>query len=106
MFPLVTFPPNRLFLLSKCIIRKAEDKNQARGAGTIFYKKPKSSDEALASRQSNLAFDEPINIQYTSGTKGFPNGLPMTVTGKIRKTEARAEYCGIGLGGFSEDKTA
>ena len=28
--------------------------------------------EALAEREATLAFDDPINIQYTSGTTGFP----------------------------------
>ncbi|HND22486.1 MAG TPA: AMP-binding protein, partial [Acidobacteriota bacterium] len=30
------------------------------------------SPEELASRQGQLEFDDPINIQYTSGTTGFP----------------------------------
>jgi fatty-acyl-CoA synthase len=34
--------------------------------------------EALAERQASLAFDEPINIQYTSGTTGFPKGATLT----------------------------
>ncbi|MFP5356291.1 MAG: AMP-binding protein, partial [Gemmatimonadota bacterium] len=30
------------------------------------------SEDALAERERSLQFDDPINIQYTSGTTGFP----------------------------------
>src|SRR5260370_34014430 len=35
------------------------------GAGNV-------SSEALAEREASLQFDDPINIQYTSGTTGLP----------------------------------
>ena len=35
-------------------------------------------DEALTSRQGILQFDDIINIQYTSGTTGFPKGASLT----------------------------
>jgi fatty-acyl-CoA synthase len=34
--------------------------------------------DALAAREATLSFDDPINIQYTSGTTGFPKGATLS----------------------------
>src|SRR5262245_37966478 len=44
----------------------------------LFSRADKASTDGLAERQGELEFDDVINIQYTSGTTGFPKGAMLT----------------------------
>jgi fatty-acyl-CoA synthase len=49
------------------------------------------SDEALRERLDSLDPDEPVNMQYTSGTTGFPKGVMLTHTNLIGNAMSMAE---------------
>jgi len=47
-------------------------------AGKLLKRAGEVSPEHLAERENSLDFDEAINIQYTSGTTGFPKGATLS----------------------------
>ena len=48
------------------------------GWGDLCARSTLVTEAQLAARESTLQFDEPINIQYTSGTTGFPKGATLS----------------------------
>jgi fatty-acyl-CoA synthase len=66
----------------------------------VFFDSPEwdALAEGGAAALPELQFDEPINIQYTSGTTGFPKGATLSHHNILNNGFFVGEHCGYGEG--------
>jgi fatty-acyl-CoA synthase len=68
---------NLPFLKTAVLIR-GEERPGMRTWEEVLKMGEEVGDDLLRAEQESLDFDDPINIQYTSGTTGFPKGVVLT----------------------------
>lgn len=78
VMPTVTIDGSPLTYTDKRITDKTSDKAGVVSWDRFITQAEFTSSEQLIERQSSVQFDHPVNIQYTSGTTGFPKGVTLS----------------------------
>ena len=64
--------------LKTAVLIRGEERPGMRTWEEVLKMGDEVHDDVLRAEQESLDFDDPINIQYTSGTTGFPKGVVLT----------------------------
>ena len=64
--------------LKTAVLIRGEERPGMRTWEEVLKMGDEVGDDVLRAEQESLDFDDPINIQYTSGTTGFPKGVVLT----------------------------